>query len=353
MRNRQFIFALIAGTALGVVNVYAGTAGDEGVADACGTGCSYTISEDGKTLTITGTGENASVNDKAFSPNYESRGNYQQNIDSRFSDIENVVVTGTISSIGASAFRDNNLTSVTIPGSVTSIGDYAFGENNLTSVTIPDSVTSIGQGAFQDNNLTSVTIPGSVTSIGSYAFEHSSIEDLTILATSPDMHNGRALSGMQNLKNLTITDTTTIDPLMLALGADGQFDLMLIDNYRMYLEALDSGDEISIADAKIFLEDSIQWQGNLRFPNIKIHCVGDVEKCRANTKIDERIASYFQDDLPFTFDVATINQKNPDGSTSIYTYDGKFLGYKNKRIYTIDEANQVAGKVNSVKIRYR
>ncbi len=45
-----------------------------------------------------------------------------------------------------------------------------------------------------------------------------------------------------------------------------------------------------------------------------------------------------------------------------YYYDGKFYAspndiignhYIQKRIYTIDEANAVAGKVNSVKIRYR
>ena len=48
-----------------------------------------------------------------------------------------------VTSIGGSAFRENNLTSVTIPNSVTSIGGYAFYNNSLTSVTIPDNVTSI------------------------------------------------------------------------------------------------------------------------------------------------------------------------------------------------------------------
>jgi|GEM_PF-3807737 len=42
-----------------------------------------------------------------------------------------------------------------------------------------------------------------------------------------------------------------------------------------------------------------------------------------------------------------------DGSTTIYNADGTIKGYKGKRIYTVEEANEVAGKVNSVKIRYR
>ena len=87
----------------------------------------------------------------------------------------------SVTSIGNSAFRDNNnLTSVTIPNSVTSIGDYAFYDNNLTSVTIPDSVVSIGNNAFSYNNLSRVTIPNSVTSIGEYAFYNNNLRSVII-----------------------------------------------------------------------------------------------------------------------------------------------------------------------------
>ena len=66
----------------------------------------------------------------------------------------------------------NTRTSFTIPNSVTTIGNWAFDRCwVLTSVTIPDSVTSIGNYAFDDcTGLTSVTIPNSVTSIGDGAF---------------------------------------------------------------------------------------------------------------------------------------------------------------------------------------
>jgi len=63
-----------------------------------------------------------------------------------------------VTSIGDSAFYNNQLTSVVIPGSVTSIGDNAFYVNELTSVVIPGSVKTIGAGAFTDNPLNSLEI---------------------------------------------------------------------------------------------------------------------------------------------------------------------------------------------------
>ncbi|MBR1915369.1 MAG: hypothetical protein IJ830_02885 [Alphaproteobacteria bacterium] len=48
-----------------------------------------------------------------------------------------------------------------------------------------------------------------------------------------------------------------------------------------------------------------------------------------------------------------LKQQNSDGSTTIFNEDGTIKGFKNKRIYTIDEANQVAGAKNRVSIRYR
>ena len=54
--------------------------------------------------------------------------------------------------------------------SVTSIGSQAFFNNQIESVFIPIGVTQIGTGAFQNNNLREITIPSNVTSIGSSAF---------------------------------------------------------------------------------------------------------------------------------------------------------------------------------------
>ena len=66
----------------------------------------------------------------------------------------------------------SEITDLVIPNSVTSIGIYAFRDcSGLTSVTIPNSVTSIGGDAFIScTSLTSVTIGSGISSIGKWAF---------------------------------------------------------------------------------------------------------------------------------------------------------------------------------------
>ncbi|MDO5398924.1 MAG: leucine-rich repeat domain-containing protein [bacterium] len=118
---------------------------------------SYTLSDDGKILTISGTGEVPQIRSTI----------------SEYNKITSVVIGEGITSIGYRAFYYcYRLKSVEIPNGVTNIGDYAFGDcERLTSVKIPNSVTAIGDYAFHYcSGLTSVEIPNSVTSIGSNAF---------------------------------------------------------------------------------------------------------------------------------------------------------------------------------------
>ncbi len=85
----------------------------------------------------------------------------------------------------------------------------------------------------------------------------------------------------------------------------------------------------------------------------KIHCLGDIEKCEANMTA----AGYEKG----TYNMAQVQSKstntieqNHDGSYTIKDSAGNIIGYKNKRIYTLEEAEKVSKPTgNTFKIRYK
>ena len=133
-------------------------------------------------------------------------------------DLVEVVIPNTVTSIGASAFEGCTALGtldhpVVVPASVTSVGVDAFKgtwwlDNTLpngviyinntlyiykgeipanTAIDIADGTTTILSGAFKDcTGLTSVTIPATVTAIGSQAFDGcSSLTSVTVNNPTP------------------------------------------------------------------------------------------------------------------------------------------------------------------------
>ena len=163
----------------------------------CGDNLTWMLDEDG-VLRISGTGD---MEDYISVPwvNY-------------LSDINTVVISSGVTSIGKSAFLYcSNLTNVTIPDSVTSIGDQAFsGCTSLASISIPDGVTSIGNSAFRAcGNLTAITIPDGLTSISSEAFyECSGLTNITIPDSVTEICN-YAFCGCTGLTRISIPENVT------------------------------------------------------------------------------------------------------------------------------------------------
>ena len=76
------------------------------------------------------------------------------------------LITGCESGVTSADIPDT-IDGVTVVG----IRQYAFqNKTNLTNITIGNSITSIGEGAFQRSGIEEITIPGSVSDVGQWAF---------------------------------------------------------------------------------------------------------------------------------------------------------------------------------------
>ena len=88
-------------------------------------------------------------------------------------DVENLVIRGTVTSIGTKAFDDcTNLKKATISGDVTTIGEKAFIDcKNLKTIKLLSPLKEIGMYAFANcEKLTDVELPTTIETIGNRAF---------------------------------------------------------------------------------------------------------------------------------------------------------------------------------------
>lgn len=245
--------------------------------------CKWSFDEKTGTLTIFGSGEMGNYGGKLYSGRYHTSAPWS-NYDTK---ITNLKIEDGITSLGMSAFEGLiNLTKVDIPNSVSEIGYAAFYDTrSLTELKLPDNpnFTSTSGSFYGMNALKDIVIPDSISSIGGVSFAYCS-----------------------NLNSITITDN-------MGLGKIFQFGDELLTN----------------------LED------------LKVYCVGDVEKCNANLEA----AGYSE------LKSIAATTKKINGVTYVYDKNGKLVATsghrKEKRIYTIDEANAVAGEKNRVSIKYR
>ncbi|MBR2299337.1 MAG: leucine-rich repeat domain-containing protein [Alphaproteobacteria bacterium] len=305
---------------------------------SCGLTCEYYIDSEG-VLTIRGTGEKGCGEVADFSrPWYdkstrssikhihveEGITNLGALVFDGLSEVESVSLPTTLKTLGERIFYNTpKITNIVIPSSVESIGANAFsGMFQLQSINIPEGITTINDEIFRlATNLQSINIPASVTSIGSGAFWGASSIQEIVIPENVTFIGSLAFADMGVLRNIDIPDSVT------TIEADAFKNVMASDltcneqNLERYLNA----------------------SGGLKEP-LKITCTdGNCENVLKGTQWEGK--------TQIIYPLKKIKQ--PDGSVAIYEI-GKFKGYRNKRIYTIQEAEKLSKKTgNTFKLRYK
>ena len=185
---------------------------------------------DAYTLEITGTGELSRTEFHNESDDIY----YGWALDSRASQITNVIISSGITTIPDSFFRSTSLTNLTVPDSVVEVGWNATGSThwydnqadglvyvgkvcvgfkgdmpNNGTLTIKDGTKAISKGAFWRNTeLENVILPSSLININEDAFfDCYALESITI-PSNVLVIGTCAFHGCDNLTSVTFQDTT-------------------------------------------------------------------------------------------------------------------------------------------------
>ena len=208
-----------------------------------------------------------------------------------------------------------NVNQVEIEG-ITFIGTHAFRNSQITQINVPSSVSYLSAGAFQAMpELTSVTFED-----GGNIYIDGAVFQLTPKLTSVQLPNDIQYLGYNNFTNSSLQDLVLPDSLFRQDGTIG-----------LSTQAFKNG--------------------------MTIYCSEENQE-RLENYLKTATAYASGEYLPLEGMTLKTYQKRGNE----YYVDGKFYqspqdigtpNYIKKRIYTIDEANRVAGTKNRISIKYR
>ena len=245
----------------------------------------------------------------------------------------NVEIADSVTTIVYGAFQYSALQSVSLPNSITQLGGAAFYNTKLSSLIVPDSVTQIGDDTLW-GNLNSIFISDNVASIGDYPFT----ANTKIYCAKPAQNETSPCSGKSDNIEYYSKDENGV--------------YQVGDSYFSSPESMLSNticnntDGTCAAEAAAYKAQKAQSMAGGALCTTQQDCLKLMDMAYAGTNCTT-IASCSQ------WLKLNRQETNPDGSLSIYR-NGEFVGFKNKRIYTVEEANLVAKPTgNTVRIKYR
>ncbi|MBR2299387.1 MAG: leucine-rich repeat domain-containing protein [Alphaproteobacteria bacterium] len=267
-----------------------------------------------------------------------------------FTPIKEAILPNTLTKIPPEIFYSTNLEKITLPDTLKEIGSNAFMDTNLKEIVIPEGVEKIWNQAFLGTDLTEVTLPSTLKLLGADVFRGTNITDLVIPNSTVEIMPNAFFCPPEEecpLKSITVPDDLKLDISM--------FNHAISDTISMNKWAQESGDEWMMEEMEWRIQFAKEEFATLS--NIQIVCQGDIEKCKSNFSWTEEYQELFGN-MPIQIisseDVGQKKVKNADGSITIYDADNNIIGYKNKRIYTVEEASRLSKPTgNTFKLRYK
>jgi len=269
--------------------------------------------------------------------------------------VTTVKIESGISSVGAYAFEDMGFTTVILPEGLTSIKNSAFKEcDYLSSVNLPSSLREIESGAFAGTSLTNVVIPAGTA-------DNPTIVGATAFRGAADT-NERGVYGLQ-LESFVVGENTVLDAeiFLQAIKTD-TYPLMNLENFKMYcaegnqscVDAMAKTVEIaqkrglidSSKTAQDYIEtytkdaDGLYKIGTSFYANADLMAKGKACTSKQNCK---DILAAQAEGKAFNIGLRVYN------SLDDFLNDNRVI----RRIYTVGEANEAAGKKNKLMIRYK
>jgi len=230
------------------------------------------------------------------------------------------------------------VTSVNIDG-ITKIGKWAFlWCRELTDIQISDTVKEIAGGAFeQTRDLKSIVIPSSVDKLGMYAFASNGLENIIIEGT-PELDSKSLIS----TRNATIYCQKSIGCENSGNGSGGT------------IIPYEKQGGVYILDGVYYLSGEKMlygFQAENDEDRASFACKKELNECKRDVLEAKGICqgsscdTFIQSDGQY---MLKYNGKTYQDINALLKGD-----YDRRRIYTIEEANFVAGAKNRVSITYR
>ena len=125
-----------------------------------------------------------------------------------------------VTTIGASAFENCNVTNVPIPNGVTVIGERAFANSEVAIVTLPEGLTDINSSVFENcKHLKTVSIGDKISSIAGNVFKGcTELRAVTIATTNPPIIRGEGLFSTASKLTDIFVPAGTVDAYKRAEG---------------------------------------------------------------------------------------------------------------------------------------